>query len=292
MRALAAALAILLVAVHLPFADAQGTPRAVHVVVYHAYPDFRDGAPDADPMSTPLAAGPSASRLPLTLFDRTLQGEPAPEGDPESIPAHFRDMQRLVLARERSGAPFALEVSGRAEADAWVVEARALDAVDDGANGSLTLSAVVVEDGVVHEGASGVRVHRFVARLSLESVEGANASWRVPMDAAWDAQNLAVVAFASAPSGEVLQSARWDVATGETSVQRAKAVLVEHVTASWCVPCGPSDEALALIAAQFGGDALDASGGLAYARAPGAWTLVGGAAGLAAAALILRRRAA
>lgn len=290
MRGLRVLVILLLLLCTLPSSDAQAAPAPANLVVYHAHPDPRGGTPDdPDPMSTPHAPGPPAPRLPLTRFDGVTDAADAPEGSPESVPAHFREMQRLLLAREREGAGATLVVhgtlrDGRLEITARVAEPRRpLE--------NATFTATLVEDGVAHDGASGVRVHRHVARATLPAVPVAGdgeARWNLTLDPAWDASRASIVVALRAEGGEALQSARWGVGQDAPTVQRAKAVLVERVTASWCVPCGPSDEALALLAARAA--PASAEGGLAYARAPTTLGLLGLTAGLGAAWWITRRR--
>ena len=210
--------------------------RQLSVVVYHAHPDPAAGTARADPFSSP--ASPPAARLPLTRVDGVLEASDAPGGDPASTSAHFMEMRRLVQERQRASPDLLLELEARVEGGA--VRGRA----------SLPgATVVVVEDGVEHDGDSGVRVHRFVARA--RAVAGEDGAFEVALEPGWDARRLAVVAWVTGADG-VAQSATWRAGQAGATAQRSHAPLVEHWTATWCAPCGPSDHALALLAAQSG----------------------------------------
>lgn len=267
-----------------PLALAQPGGRDVNIVVWHASPDPQAGQPGADPFSGPTS--PATTLLPATVVDGTLRAEGAPEGDPANVGAHYRELQRLLQLSERSARPVTLRLAGNESGGALTVVA----AVTGAATGQArAIAGALVEDGLEHEGASGVRVHRYVARATLEASAGTNATWSVPLDATWARERLSVVVWVLGENATVLQSARWSPGQGDV-VQQRKAVLVERVTATWCVPCGPSDEALALLAAQFG-DAGEAPRAGGYFRAPGMAALAGLLLGGAAAVFLWRRPA-
>lgn len=288
---------------------AQSTrPAEAVLLAYHLHPDPRAGEAEADPFSSPRAPLPAglgedqgALRLPATRLDGVLSVSAAPEGDPGSALARFRETQRLLLLRQRTGAPITLEVSGRAEAastlrlDVGVEPAAPLE-------GAFELRLVVFEDGVPDP--LGPRLHRHVVRLVMEPEpvhlsSTSRVTRSVPLDAAWDPARVGVavsVAHVGNASryepGEILQAAAWRAGQEGPTRQVAKAVLVEQATATWCEPCRPADESLSLVASQFGADAGDAAGPRAYAFAPTPLALAGLAAGGLVGVLLLRRRGA
>lgn len=274
------------------------------LLVYHPSPDPRAGEPDADAFSSPDAPDPlglarvgDVLLLPATRFDGIARASDAPEGRPESALAQFREMQRLLLLRQRTGASVALTLDARVANGTLVaeVDARALP----GAPERVDVALYLLED-FVPDAATGAR-HRFLARadlgvetLALAQATGISRSFRLSPD--WDASNLAVVAVARATEadarreeGEAMNAAIWRAGQHGPTVQERKAVLVEHASATWCAPCAPSDEALALLASSFG---VDTAREPSYARAPGALALAGACGGLAVAFALLRRRAA
>lgn len=148
--------------------------------------------------------------------------------------------------------------------------------------GSDEIRAVLVEDGLEHDGDSGVRVHRFVARAFLE---GGAEEFRAPLDPSWRVERLAVVVWAVGAEG-VEQSVTW---RGADVRQVGRAVLVEHWTATWCAPCGPSDHALALFASQSGLP-LDHVAHEGYARPLSFLVVAGLVVGAGAGVALVRRR--
>lgn len=249
--------------------------RGVSIVVYHAFPDPAAGTARADPFASPVS--PPAARLPWTRVDGVLNASDAPQGDPASTSAHFLEMRRLAQERQRVSPDLVLELVARVDAGRLVGRVVPADA-----------SLILVEDGLEHDGDSGVRVHRFVARARL--APDADGGFEAPLEAAWDARRVGVVAWVAGPDGSVAQSATWLATQGGPTVQRAHAPLLEHWTATWCAPCGPSDHALALLAAQNGLPLAVESRG--YAGAPTPLLLAGLAVGaLAGLALVRGRRA-
>lgn len=297
MRLLAACLVLALV---LPGALAQQEDRvrAASILVYHPWPDPRAGAPDADPLGSPLAPPPDGLRIGSTLFDGTALASGAPEGTPESALAHFREFQRLLLQRERTGAPLALTLGGRVEADTLRIEATVSQS-----DLPLSLSFVLFENGVPAQTSEGLRAQPYVARVVLpaEPVDAsagpATVVREAALDPAWDLQRLGVVAIARAAEagerhaqGEVVQSAAWLVRSPAPTTQTDKAVLVERASATWCDPCRPGDEALTLLASQYGVDAPASTTPDGYLRAPSAFAFAGLLAGLGVGLVLLRRR--
>lgn len=303
MRLLAACLVLALV---LPGALAQqdARVRAASILVYHPSPDPRAGAPDADPLGSPAAPPPGGARVGSTLFDGIAPADAAPEGAPESALAHFREYQRLLLLRERTGAPVALDLGGSLDGD--LLRFDALVAPGASAPGvPLSLAFVVFENGVAAPTPDGVRAHPYVARVALPpqplDLAGGRAAGNgsVRLDPSWDPARVGVVAIVRATesderyaAGEVVQSAAWLARDPARVAPAEKVVLVERVTATWCGPCRPGDEALALLASQYGADALPAASGSGYLRAPTPLALAGLAAGLGVGVALLRRRSA
>lgn len=269
--------------------------RTASILVYHPSPDPRAGHPDADPLGSPPAPPPAGLGPGDTLFDGVASASAAPEGAPESALAHFRELQRLFLQRERTGAPVAIDLGGRIDGDRLRFDA-IVTPTTAATRGALSISFVVFENGVGAPTADGTRAHPYVARTTVAgaALDLANGSATVErdvaLDAGWRAERLGVVAIVRAEDGEAVQSAAWLARSDARAVQVSKAVLVERATATWCAPCGPSDEALALFASQYGVDSLPASGGSGYLRAPTPLMLLGLAAGLGAGAVLLRRR--
>lgn len=284
MRPATARCILLALAFVLPAALAQPTPASpASFLVYHAA-----GGPSPDPLASPLAPAPfDAARLPTTRFDRASVASAAPENAPESAPAHFREFARLLAEREVGGAPLGLRIEGDAQVGALTMRVESL-VLGDGAPTNVTLQLVVFEHGVD----VGGRLHPYVARfasapqaLALPGV----ASTRLALDPSWSLDDLGVVAIASA-EGEVLQSATWLVRQDAPTEQRAKSVLIEQVTASWCEPCTPAEEALALLSIQRGvAPALAARPEGSHLRAPDVLFYVGLAFGLVAALALVRR---
>ena len=273
MRALPAALLLALLLA--PHALAQVGSEPVTFLVYRPWPDPRAGSAEADPLASPLAPPPrDVERLPFTLADRAQTAQRAPENAPESALAHYRELSRLVQAREAQGAPLSLTLTGTLATGILEIAASPSEAA------SVQL--------VVFEHARAPYAARFVlAPVALAANETTRQSVR--LDPAWDAARLGVVAIAER-QGET-QSATWLVGSTSATVQTRKSVLLEHVTASWCDPCRPVDEALALLAAQRGvAGALVTDEAPSYLRAP-SWTLYAGLIlGGAAAVALLRRR--
>lgn len=306
MRATLVLLAFLALA---PLAPAQPGPQAEAVVLsYHVHPDPRAGRDDADPFSSARAPAPpglveasGGLRLPATRLDGVARVSDAPEGDPASALAHFRESQRLLLLRQRTGAPVAIEVAGERMGDALAIEASFAPAAPL-ENASLEARAVVFEDGVPDPIAP--RLHRFVVRHveapgPLDLARPARLAWSVPLDPSWDPDRVgvAVIVAHAGPSGgryaegEVLQAASWRAGQAGPTVQVGKAVLVEAATATWCDACRPAEESLALLASQFGASGLDAPV-QEYAVPPSALALGGLLVGGGLGVLLLRRRAA
>lgn len=307
MRALPVLLALLALA---PLAPAQDWPQAeVVVLAYHPHPDPRAGRDDADPFSSASAPPPEdlavldhgALRLPATRLDGVLRVSDAPEGDPASALAHFREAQRLLLLRQRTGAPVAIEIAGTQNGAALDLEMNLAPAAALG-NASLEARVVVFEDAVPDPAAP--RLHRFVVR-HVEPAEPVDLSRAtrltrsIPLDPAWSIDRVAVavfIAYVGAEGGrfmpgEVLQAASWRVGQAGPTVQVEKAVLVEALTATWCDACRPTEESIALVASQFGASGLE-SPVQGYDVRPGALALGGLVTGLGAGVLLLRRRAA
>lgn len=281
--------ALALVVLLAPLALAQEPPaQPASFLVYRPWPEARDE------LATALAPPPfDAARLPATRIDRTSVASSAPENRPESAPAHYREMLRLVQRAEAEGAPVALTMDGGLVGPA-ALEVRVSSGhgpVIEASPAQVRLSLVVFEHGVVVAG----RPHPYVARFALDPFDLAvpgDATTEVRLDASWEIDRLGVVAIAHNETG-VLQSATWLVRQELPSQQIAKAPLVEHVTASWCTPCTAADEALLLLATQRGAAGpLGGDGHAGYLRAPSGWLWAGAALGaVAAIALVGRRRA-
>lgn len=268
-----------------PLALAQEPPASpASFLVYRPAGDTRDG------LATSLAPPPfEHARLPVAWIDRRLLAEGAPEGRPESAPAQYREMLRLVQIAEAEGAPVRLAVDGSVAPGKLTLEVDASPG-DGDPPANVTLSAVVFEHGVD----VGGRAEPYVARFALapEPIDlPGHIAFDVRLDPAWDLDRLGVVAIASA-DGRVLQSATWLPRQNGPTVQEAKAPLVETVTASWCAPCAPVDEAFLLLATQRGAAGPLASAGHdGYLRAPTGWLWAGLALGTLAAFALVRRRA-
>lgn len=307
MRAPVLLLAALLLS---PLAAAQSSrPAEAVLLVYHLSPDPRAGEADADPFSSPDAPLPAglgedggALRLPATRLDGVLSVSAAPEGDPGSALARFRETQKLLLLRQRTGAPVTLEVAGSLGANGTLRVEVGVEPVAPLEGGPFEVRLVVFEDGVPDP--LGPRLHRHVARLVLPP-ETVTLSSRVqvvrdvPLKASWDAERLGVVASVAHVGdgsrfqpGEVLQAAAWRAGQDGPTRQVAKTVLLEEATATWCEPCRPATESLALVASQFGADAAGSDGPRAYALAPTPLALAGLAAGGLLGLALLRRRGA
>ena len=292
-----------------PPAPAQADREAeVVVLAYHAHPDPRAGREDADPFSSPRAplpaqfrqGGEDAPRLPATRLDGVAQVSDAPEGDPASALAHFREAQRLLLLRQRTGAPVAVELRATPEPGVLRVDLVLAPAGDLG-NASPALRLVVFEDPVPDP--AGPRAHRFVVRHvatpePLDLRKPGQLARDLPLDPSWDPTRVgvaAIVEHAGEPGrharGEVLQAAAWRAGQEGPTVQVGKAVLVEAVTATWCDACRPTEESLALLASQFAASPLD-QGPASYEARPGPLALGGLLAGAGVGVLLLRRRAA
>lgn len=251
-------------------AQAQVSNTPVTILIYHA-----PGGPEPDPLATPLAPPPaSALRLPATTFDRVERASNNPESAPARSEAHMREFQRILGIRETVPAPVELRVGGALAPGALEIEASLL-----GEPRAVRLELVVFE----HDEAP------YAARFALSPLEltvPANLTERVRLDPSWTPDKLGVVAIVIDEKGEALQSATWLVRDDASSVQTTRAVLVEHVTASWCEPCRPVDAAVALLGEQRGAaGGVGRSGEIAYLRPP-TWQLwlglaLGGAAGIA-----------
>lgn len=285
-----ALLALLLAA--LPAAAQTGLAGGdVTLVVYHVHPDPRAGAPDADPFSTSSAPGThlfeggSGLRLPVTLVDGVLRADDAPENDPASAFAHYRELQRLAGQRRQVGAPLALTLHADVMDDRVEIHARA-EPAGDAVEGQVRF--VLAKDPMSDP--RGGRAERFVARAESPPHawdEAGNATATISLPAGLGHEALVLVAIASdSATGEVLQSATWRA--GEPPItQTRRSILVEHGTATWCEPCGPRDDAVHLLATQVEGvdQARDD-----YLRAPSPVALAGLAGGVALGIVLLRRR--
>lgn len=307
MRVLALLLAALLL---LPLVPAQSArPAEAVLLAYHVHPDPREGRADADPFSTPRAPLPEgladrdgALLLPATRLDGVLQVSDAPEGDPSSALARFRETQRLLLLRQRTGAPVALEAQGALSEGSLRVHVD-VEPPTPLAEGTFEVRLAVFEDGVPDP--LGPRLHRHVVRHveapeTVRLAEAVRVVRDIPLEPGWDVERLGVAVWVAHVSGsprhepgEVLQAAAWRAGQEGPTRQVAKAVLVEQATATWCGPCAPADESFSLVATQFGEDdgaALAAPG--AYARMPTPLALAGLAAGLLVGVALVRRRGA
>lgn len=282
--ALVGALALLL-ANAIPVAVAQVAASDIVLVDYHVSPDPRAGSADADPFSSttrPDAPFPTGA-LPATRVDGVLLAAAAPEGDPSNPAAHTRELQNLLKERAATGAPVRLDITGTTTSVEAVVTPTA------------NVSRVVVHAAVVKDGAfAKSRVERdlAVATLPSRSVDLATGS---PRSIAWErnasdggtgvAVWVELVDDAGTHrAGEVVQAALW---TGAPVHRITKGILIEHLTATWCEPCGPSDAAVALVVGAPPSVAFTAS----YLVAPSAWTFAGAGIGIAAAVWLLRRSA-
>lgn len=271
-----AVLAIALLALASPLALAQVAQQPASVLVYHA-----PGGRDPDPLASALAPLPmGADRLPATFFDRADRASSAPENAPERALAHFREMQRLLLARESVPAALALTLAGELAPGTLRVEASVSRPAE--------VTFVLFEHGVPLAGRPQPYVARFVAEPVNVSSDASPAVARIALDPAWAPDRIGVVAIARV-DGEVAQSATWTTRLDAPVVQTGRAVLIEHVTASWCDPCQPADAGLALLATQRGvAGPLDA-GDVRYFRAPEPIFYVGLSVGALAAIALLRR---
>lgn len=274
--------AVLLLA---PLALAQQAPATpASFLVYRPWPDAL-----GDELATALAPPPfDAPRLPAARVDRALAASSAPENAPESAPAHYREMLRLVQIAEAEGAPVGLVLDGDVAPGGLAVRVEILP--QTAAPASVELSLVVFEHDVRVAGRGEPYVARFALAPTNASVPG-NVSLDVRLDPAWSVDRLGVVAIARV-DGRVVQSATWLPRQDAPTEQIAKAPLVELVTASWCSPCRPAGEAFLLLATQRGAAGPLASEGHAgYLRPPSAWLWVGFALGAFGAIALARRRA-
>lgn len=270
---------VAIVLLALPAIPAQTEAVPATFLVYHT-----PGGRDPDPLASPLAPPPDGTeRLPATLFDRQERAHTAPENAPESALAHYREFQRAMARRESEPAGARITLTGELAPSALRVEA-------DVSDGPATLTLVVFEHGVPLAGRPQPYVARFVARPLEVPPGGGRVASQLHLDPAWDPERIGVVAIASEGT-RVLQSATWTPRLDAPTIQTRRAVLVEHVTASWCDPCRPADEAFALLATQRGAaGALDA-GDVAYFRAPTPLFYAGLALGSLVALALARRSA-
>lgn len=292
------ALLAVLAALAVAPAAAQQPANAPVFVVYHASPDPEAGRPDADPFSTPAALplpGLPPDRLPATRADGVLAADPAPGGNPDSSVAQVQELQRIVALREAAGAGATLDVDGALQPGLLRVDVNVTAAA---ALGAVEARVVLVEDGVPHDAGAGVQQLRDVARLVAPPEAGnltaAGATMGFSRDLALPAgvdpaRVGVVVSLQRLDTGESVQAASWTPRQAGPTHQAEKAVLVEHLTATWCEPCSPSDQAIDLLAART---APAPEAGARYLQAPDVWALAGLAAGLAAFALLVRRRVA
>lgn len=268
-----------------PLALAQEQPaQPASFLVYRPWPDARDE------LATALAPPPfDAARLPATRIDRASVASTAPENRPESAPAHYREMLRLVQRAEVEAGGVALRVDGKVASASIALDVQVSS--DDATIDNASLALVVFEHGVVVAGMAHPYVARFALTPKPVAVPG-NASFDVRIDPAWNVDKLGVVVVAER-DGRILQSATWLPRQHGPTEQTARAPLVEHVTASWCTPCKPADDALLLLATQRGAAGpLSLEGHAGYLRAPSGWLWAGLALGaIVAIALVGRRRA-
>lgn len=242
---------------------------------------------DADSVAAPPPA--ELQGLPATVVDGVLVADNAPQGNPASAFAHFQEIQGLVDQRAATGAPVTIELDGRVEGGNLTFD---VNATTTEALPSVRLGLVVVQDDP--DG------RRFVAVAAPPGAEGALApdqplalARTLPVNASWDPARLGVVAWVKLlgasgtfAGGEVVQSATWTAAQAAPTRQAAKAPLVEHATATWCEPCQPSDQAIALLAGAAG-----AQGGKRYALPPTPLAILGLAGGAVVGLVLVRRRA-
>lgn len=247
-------------------------------LVYHVV-----GGRDPDPLASRLVDTPDVERLPATFFDRAERADAAPENAPESAPAHYREMERRLSARETMGTP-RLFLTVVHEGDLLLATVRG-----EG-NGTLNTSFVVFEHGATLGGVPQPYVARF-STASSDLPANASRGAQIRVDPSWNEGRLGVVAIAR-EGEEIVQSATWIEGGDSTVRQLSKGVLVEHVTASWCTACRPADEAFALLSLQRGAGGPLESGDATYFRAP-SWRLYAGLViGGMVALVIFRRRAA
>lgn len=268
MRYALPALLLLLVAPAIGAQQAPATPASF--LVYRPWPD-----PLHDELASALAPPPfDAPRLPATRIDRALVASPAPENAPESAPAHYREMVRVVQQAEAEGTRVGAVLVGAVEPGALAMRLE-LRALSPGAPSRVEAAFVVFEHGVDVAGRAEPYVARFAAASTNATVPG-NLSMEIRVDPAWSVDRLGVVAVLRAEE-RVVQSATWLPRQDAPTQQLSKAPLVEHVTASWCEPCRPSDEAFLLLATQRGAAGpLEAGGARAgYLRAPDGWLWMG-----------------
>lgn len=259
----------------LPDTHAQVEARPASFLVFHA-------PGGEDPLASPLAPPPAGvDRLPTTILDGVERADPAPENAPENALAHFREIQRLLQRREAE--PAGANVTLRGELRPGVLAAHA-----EVSRGPLELTFVLFEHGVPVDG----RQHPYVARFRTEPVaipaEGATRASEIRLDPAWGPERIGVAAILR-DGDRVVQSATWTPRLDAPTEQTARAVLVEHVTATWCDHCRGADEAIALLATQRGVAGPLEPGDVSYGRMPTPLFYAGAALGLVAAAWLLRR---
>lgn len=299
-----ASIALALLALLPALAGAQSPVEAdVVILVYHVHPDPRGGTPEADPYGSDRAPIPEgladrggALRLPATRLDRAVRVSDAPEGDPASALAHFREAQDHLRRRQATGTPVTVGVDAAVNHDHGAIQISYV--VDPGApqgGRNLSVQLVVFEDGIPDP--TERRLHRFVVRAvdDARTFPFENEPMRLrrdlPLDDAWDPERLGLAVLVLDPaSGEVVQAASWRAGQGVATLQARKAVLVEHATATWCEACRPADESMSLLASQFGAGGSGAAPPSSYAVPPSPLAFVGAVAGGAVGLFLLRRR--
>ncbi len=191
-----------------------------------------------------------AALAPATLVDGIRPLEEA-----STTGGAFNRMQTAMLARQATGTPWAVVLSG--SVDGAFVNATARWVPTGGPGPSeTTFRYYVVEDAP-----ADASTPRFVVRATMNATsDGLVAHASVARDPSWDSARIGIVALAVnaeenstrfAP-GEVLQSGVWLARQTEATEQVRKSVLIERTTATSCPACAPGDEALALLASQYG----------------------------------------
>ncbi len=218
-------------------------------------------------------------------FDDLIAVEPA-----SSVGASYNRLRQALDARHNAGTPLEVILAASVTPRELKVEAawRATDDVPP-----LRFFGVVFTDG-------SERFHE-VARQEVAAGDGSDgsltSSFTLVRDPAWSQEGLGVVVFAQANAsrgryqeGEILQSAVWLHGQTGPTVQRGKAVFVEHATDAACAACRASEEAFLLLVTQNGFPIHAGEPSGSYLVAPSALSFVGLAVGALVAVMLVRRR--
>ncbi len=184
---------------------------------------------------------------PTVVIDGQEAIEGLPDlGAPQDTRIHYED---AMSPRRDQDANVTIEVATRVKEDGGRITGRiALLGEAD------LLWVVVIEDHVHYQPpaaiSNGVTDHRFTAR----HVERHNGSGLTDINITagdWDMEQVYLAVWAER-DGEVVQATTHPVTQTDVTRQRAKGVLLEMLSATWCDPCLHGDRAVEEIADDFG----------------------------------------